>query len=84
MVTLLEEEMLCNSETRLSLNTKSCKKALTSNPTFLRFAFFMALFFKTSSLATENVPTCKSIQIKQQKNRLKGRSKAEQKAGIDK
>lgn len=46
-------------EIKLVFNTKSDKKTLTSNPTFLRFAFFMALFFKTSSLATENVPTCR-------------------------
>ena len=51
---------------KISFRTRSCKETLTSNPTFLRFAFFMALFFKTSSLATENVPTCRSVQIKQQ------------------
>lgn len=51
--------MLRDSEVKLAFNAKGGKKTLTSNPTFLRFAFFMALFFKTSSLATENVPTCR-------------------------
>lgn len=63
---LPEVKMLCNSEIKLVFSIKSCKKTLTSNPTFLRFAFFIALFFNTSSLATENVPTCRSVQIKQQ------------------
>lgn len=32
---------------------------VTSEPTFRRLAFLIALFFRTSSLATENVPTWK-------------------------
>lgn len=53
--------LMLNYIRSLTKNQNLCYKSIlhTSTPTFLRLAFLIALFFKTSSLATENIPICR-------------------------